>query len=68
MKTFNLHLDMILVTIFLFILSVAGNLYQRYLHEELHKEYIALKLEHTSTQIELKGALKKENKLGKNTD
>ena len=61
MKKFTFHLDMIIVVIVLFGLCVAGNLYQRKIHGELTKEYIALKLHSSNIEISLietKGALK----------
>lgn len=53
MKKFTFHIDMIIVVVMLFVLCIAGNLYQRKIHLDLHKENIALIKELTDTKVEL---------------
>ena len=48
MKTFTFHLDMIVVVILLFSMSIGANLYQNQQHGKLNKEYLAAKIELTN--------------------
>ena len=53
MKTFTFHLDMIVVIILLFCMSIGGNLYQNQQHGKLNKEYLATKMELTNKHVAL---------------
>ena len=53
MKTFTFHLDMIVVVILLFGMSIGGNLYQNQQHGELNKAYLANKMELTNKHVAL---------------
>ena len=78
MKKFSFHIDMIIVIIFLFLLSVGANIYQWQIHGALHKSNISNKLgmaeKHAAlidTEIELKECEDKravENISGQNHD
>lgn len=53
MKKFTLHLDALIVVFILFVLCIVGNIYQRKLHGDLHKQNIALITELTNKKIAL---------------
>lgn len=53
MKKFSFHLDMIVVVIILFLLSVGANIYQWQIHGALHKSNISNKLGMTEKHVAL---------------
>ena len=55
MKKFTLHLDALIVVFILFVLCIAGNIYQRKIHGDLHKQNIALITELTDKKLSLIG-------------
>ncbi len=62
MKKYSFNIDLIITVIVLFTLCIGANLYQRYLHGELHNKNMALQLKLMTTELELidvKAKLKK---------
>lgn len=53
MKKFTLHLDALVVVLILFVLCIAGNIYQRKLHGDLHNQNISLITELTNKKLAL---------------
>lgn len=53
MKKLTLHLDALIVVFILFVLCIVGNIYQRKLHGDLHKQNISLITELTNERLAL---------------
>jgi hypothetical protein len=51
MKKFTLHLDVLIVVFILFVLCISGNIYQRKIHSDLHKQNISLITELTNEKL-----------------
>lgn len=53
MKKFSFHLDMIVVVIILFLISISANIYQWQINDEIHKSNISNKLDVTEKHVAL---------------
>lgn len=53
MKKFSFHLDMIVVVIILFLISIGANIYQWQINDEIHQSNISNKLGMTKKHVAL---------------